>query len=322
MAKRRTPFSFNNPERDADGDQELGFGKHVLTEGRLMNPDGSFNVQRNTGLVINDVYFSLIRMSWPTFWLTIGLAYFFINVLFAIGYMCIGGGQFTGVELYGGHIDFADAFFFSTQTMTTVGYGRINPIGVEANFLASFEMLVGLLSFALMSGLLFGRFSRPTAKILFSDNLLISPYREGKGLMLRMMNARRSELMQVQAKIIVAINQADENGQFFRRFHTLKLELDYITFFSLSWTLVHGLDENSPVYGLEKADFENGNVEFMVLIQGTDESTEQIVTARRSYVAEEMVWGAKFAPLMKRDAKGNTYVYSEQLGEYEKVQEV
>jgi inward rectifier potassium channel len=224
-----------------------------------------------------------------------------------------------GLEHVSPQHDFMEAFFFSSQTLTTVGYGSVSPKGLSSNIIASFEALTGLLSFALISGLMYGRFARPRARVVFSENLLVSPYRDGKALMFRMVNARRSELIETEVQVIITINQLGDDGAMARKFYTLQLELNKISFFSLSWTIVHALTEDSPLFGFTQEDIINGNLEVLVLVKGTDEANHQIVYARRSYIAEDMVWNARFKPIISSTNKGIPNVMTRLIDSYESV---
>lgn len=301
-------------------DQELGFGKHLTTTGRMMNPDGSFNVERQPLSRWDNTYFHLVTMSWRRFISLVFLSYVFLNLLFSTIYLLIGLEQLDGVQPGSFYHNFVSAFFFSTQTLSTVGYGHISPIGWGANAVAALESFAGVLVFALISGLLYGRFSRPSAKIVFSANLLVAPYRDGKGLMLRMGNARKSELIETEVQIYVAMNQPDENGNLTRRFFDIPLEISRISFFSLSWTVVHAINDKSPLWGLSQQELQDSNAEFMVLVKGTDEANQQVVHARRSYISEEIVFNARFKPMIGRNAQGIPQVMVRQMGAYEIVE--
>lgn len=298
-------------------EEELGFGKHVTTTGRMMNPDGSFNVQRQYLSWWDNTYFHLVTMRWPYFFLLVLLAYLLLNLLFTVLYLLAGVEQLQGLAPGSFWETFAHVYFFSTQTITTVGYGHISPVGYSANFIAMLESFTGLLAFALISGLLYGRFSRPTAKIVFSENLLVAPYRDGQGIMFRMGNARKSELLETEVQMILSMNQLDQNGELIRKFYGLNLEFAKISFFSLSWTVVHDISENSPLRGLSLEDLKEAAAEIMVLVKGTDEANEQLVHARRSYVAEEIIWNARFKPVISRNAKGMPHVLVRQIGAFE-----
>jgi inward rectifier potassium channel len=166
---------------------------------------------------------------------------------------------------------------------------------------------------------LYGRFSRPTAKIVFSENLLIAPYGAGQGLMFRMGNARKSELIETDVQVILAMNQQEEDGTTVRKFYGLPLEISKISFFSLSWTVVHDINTESPILGFSKEDLQEANAEILVLVKGTDEANQQLVHARRSYVAADFVWNARFQPVITRNQKGLPHVLVRRLGNYEQL---
>jgi len=298
-------------------DRELGFGKNAALDGRLMNSDGSFNVEREPKSRWDNTYYHLITMSWGRFLLLLFSFFLLINTLFSFVYLFVGVENFNGVVLGNFEHNFMQAFFFSSQTLTTVGYGHISPNGYTVSILASLESFMGLLAFALMTGLLYGRFSRPSAKIVFSENLLIAPYKGGKALMLRMSNTSKSELIETEVQILMAINQREEDGTLNRKFYPLGLEINKISFFSLSWTVVHPLDENSPIFNFTEQDILDANAEIMVLVKGTDETAQQLVHTRRSYAAEEIVWNAKFSPVIERAPNGVPKVLTKRIGTHE-----
>lgn len=298
-------------------DRELGFGKALAPNSRLMYQDGSFNVVRESLSLWDNTHHHLIRMPWTYFFL-LALAFFVVmNAGFALVYCLVGIEHFNGITPGSFFHNFTQAFFFSSQTLTTVGYGHISPNGLVVSILAAFESFLGLLTFALISGLLYGRFSKPSAQIAFSENLLVSPYREGQGLMFRMVNARKSELIETEVQVLMAFNQRDDAGNTARKFYPIPLEIAKISFFSLSWTIVHPLNEDSPIRDFSEQDFLDANAEFMVLVKGTDETSQQVVHARHSYAADEIVWNAKFVPILTYTAKGVPKVVTRQIGRYE-----
>lgn len=297
-------------------DRELGFGKSISTSDRLMHPDGSFNVEREAVNFWDNTYQFLVTIPWWGFFL-LALAFFVVmNAAFALIYCVIGIEYFNGITPGDGLHNFISAFFFSSQTLTTVGYGHISPNGLVTSFLAAFESFLGLLTFALISGLLYGRFSRPYAHIVYSENMLVTPYKDGHGLMFRMANARRSELIETEVQIMMAFNQRDEAGNTSRKFYTINLEISKISFFSLSWTVVHALNETSPIFGFTAQDLLDANAEFMILVKGTDETAQQTVHSRHSYTANEVVWNAKFTPILVLN-EGIPKVLTSQVGKHE-----
>lgn len=298
---------------------ELGFGKNIATTGRMMNADGSFNVVRQRISIWDNTYYYLITMRWAWFFLLILAAYILLNAIFALAYCWIGIGSLQGIEPGEPFHNFMQAYFFSTQTLTTVGYGRVNPDGLTANVLAALESFTGLLAFALISGILYGRFSRPKAKIVFSENMLVSPYRDGQAMMFRMGNVRKSELIETEVQMLIALNQPDDNGNLVRRFFPLEVEIAKVTFFSLSWTIVHALTDKSPIYGFTEKDLLESNAEFLILVKSTDETYQQLVHARRSYIASEVIWNARFKPVIGRDIRGLPFVSNQQIGEFDSL---
>lgn len=297
--------------------QELGFGRNAMTNGRLMNPDGSFNVERQRITLWDNTYYYLISMpGWKFFGIVLA-SFVVMNILFAGVYLALGIQHLSGVPPGGFWHNFMWAYFFSSQTLTTVGYGHVSPDNLVANIVASFESFLGLLTFALISGLLYGRFSRPKARIVFSERMLVAPYQGGLGLMFRMGNSRKSELIETEAQMIAMVNQRDESGEISRRFYSLDLEIKKVSFFSLSWTIVHALDEKSPLLGFSEQDFLDANVELLVLVKGTDETNHQLAHARRSYTRDEIVWNARFRPVIARNRKGLPKMLTREIGSFE-----
>lgn len=168
-----------------------------------------------------------------------------------------------------------------------------------ASSVASLEALLGLLSLALATGLLYGRFSRPKAFIRFSENALIAPYKDITALMLRLAPFKNNNLLDAEAKISLGM-MIEENGKMVNRFFPLKLELDKINALSLSWTLVHPITEDSPMYQFTEEDYKNQAGEFMVYIKAFDDMFSNTVTARSSYTFSEVIFGAKFVPMYHR----------------------
>jgi len=294
--------STNNNQADM---RDLGFGSVVARESlqRLLNRDGSFNVMRaGMGYLASlSPYHALLTMSWRRFFGLTAFFYFGANLLFAAAYLLCGPGALSVPEGAGIESHFLKAFFFSVHTLATIGYGTISPVGLAANVIVSIESFIGLFGLALCTSLLFARFSRPTAKILFSERAVIAPYRGITAFEFRIANARRNQIIQLEAKVLFARFE-EVDGRPLRRFYPLNLERDRVVFFPLSWTIVHPIDETSPFYGMSAEDLRKARGEFLVLLTGFDETFSQTVHARSSYMAEEVVWNARFADIFNRPA--------------------
>lgn len=300
---------------------DLGFGvSPTQNNQRMMNKDGSSNLLRK-GLPLwkpHEAYNSLIYMSWTKFWIIILLGYIIINTLFASIYVFIGIEHLRGGEGTTPFLHFFDAFFFSAQTISTVGYGHISPSGMAASSIAAIESLLGLLAFAMATGLLYGRFSRPTSKILYSDNLLISPYKEGKALMLRLANFRSNQLIDVEVQLYLSYNVL-ENDKEVRKFLLLNLERDNVAILVTSWTIVHPINEDSPIMNFNKDALENSGAEFLVLLKSFDDTFAQTVHSRTSYTASEIVENARFIKASSPSPSGILEFDLSKIGIYELI---
>ncbi len=288
--------------------RDLGFGARVSNQShaRFLNRDGSFNVRRAglPWLQSLNLYHALLTISWPRFHALVVLAYFTANIAFALGYLACGPGAIDGSTAMGLGGRFADAFFFSVQTMGTVGYGKLSPVGLAANLLVSLETLAGLLGLALATGLLFARFSRPQARILFSQRAVIAPYHGGRAFEFRIANQRSSELIDVHATVVFTRMEA-AHGRRSRRYYGLKLERDNVMFFPLHWVIVHPIDAESPLAEATAETLQESDAEFLVLLTATDETFSQIVHARSSYKAHEIEWDAKYRDMFHEPANGS-----------------
>ena len=297
------PETGSRPAGPEEEFHDLGFGSVVARDSRerLLNKDGSFNVDRRGRGFLASIspYHALLTMSWRAYFGIVITAYFVVNLVFAAAYEACGPGA---LEVAGARqASYLEAFFFSVQTLATIGYGRISPVGMTANLLVTVESLVGLLGLALATGILFARFSRPIADILFSHNAIVSPYRDIQAFMFRIANRRTNEMLEVQAEVIFS---RLEGPQRVRRFHVLSLERPRVVFFPLSWTVVHPIGETSPMRGLTHQDLVDSEAEVLILLTGIDETFSQTVQARSSYKADEIVWGARFRDVFHRSPDG------------------
>jgi inward rectifier potassium channel len=301
-----------------------GFAVNSITEGaRLTNRDGSVNLQK-TGLPFwkhISLYHTLLRMHRGKFLLAIFFFYTVMNLLFATIYVINGVEHLEGVATAGenGMPGFIQAFFFSSQTLTTVGYGHVSPEGLGANIIASLESFLGILSFALVTGLLYGRFTRPKAYLKFSHNGLIAPHKGKKAFMCRMASYKNNHLTEVEAQLTVAYH-VNENGSIVTRFYPMKLEISKINSMALSWTLVHLIDEDSPLFGMGHQDMKEAGIEVMVFVKGFDDHFSNTVQQRTSYTINEITYGAKFLPMFRRAQDGNSTILElDKINAFEKV---
>lgn len=281
-----------------DENKDLGFGAIVAKESRqrFVNRDGSFNARR-AGLPFwtsLSPYHLLLSVSWGKFLGLVTLYFIAINTIFALAYLACGEGALVGTTVAAAHGAFWQAFFFSVHTFATIGYGNIAPVGMAANLIVVFESLAGLLATALITGVIFARFSRPTARIVFSNKAVIAPYKNITGFMFRITNARKNQLINLEAKVSLSL-YVRGNGPTNRQFYQLKLERSRVDFFPLSWTIVHPIDNESPLHGYTLEQLQQADAEFIILLTGLDDSISQVVHTRSSYKHDEIAWNAKFS---------------------------
>lgn len=271
---------------------------------RIINSDGSYNIiRKGTEKGFRDVYKYLTEISWTHFFLILFASYVFMNLLFTMAYMICGFDHINGIEGKEGST-FLNAFYFSVQTFTTVGYGVMSPSGPAAQTVAAIEAFVGFLSFALATGLLYGRFSRPTSKLIFSDKLLYSKHRDGYALKIKLVNGRDSVPLDVEARVILTIDEPLENGDITKRYYRLPLELPSVQLMPFTWTLVHKIDEESPLHDMSKEQILNSAPEFLVLIKGYTEVFGQEIHSRKSYTAADLEWNKNFQKIFKPNEDG------------------
>ena len=272
---------------------------------RIINRDGSFNVRRHRRL-LKDLHFYqfLIRISWPAFFVWIFAAFIAANLVFTGLYYAVGIDGLQGIPDGSPGETFLHTFFFSVQTLTTVGYGTVAPLSMGANVVVSIEAMMGVLGLAFSAGLLYGRFSRPNTKILFSNRAIVAPYQGGTSLQFRIANLRANALADLEATIMLMT--VDGTGAEARRSYTrLELERSSILFLPLTWTIVHPIDSNSPLAGVTPETLTARAAEILVLIRCFDDTFSQVVNIRYSYRFDEILWGYRFSPAFHNDAKGH-----------------
>jgi inward rectifier potassium channel len=286
---------------------------------RLINQDGTLNVKRTgLGYIAHlSVFHELIQMKWWRFNLIVAISYLLINVFFALIYLWIGVEGLNVRNTDSETNDFLNAFYFSAQTFSTVGYGRENPVNHTANLVSVFEMLVGMMYLALAAGLLYGRFSKPVSRIVFSKNALISPYRDGNGLMFRFSNAKNNLLIDVGVQVLLSMKVEDDDRTR-RKFYQLELERKKIKMLALTWTVVHPLDANSPIQDFNEKDLKEADPELLVFVDAVNDTNSQLIHARTSYKIQDIIQGATFVPIF--EDKGNkTIVNIDRINEHRKI---
>ena len=316
MAGRNiNPFSRSNPDTGL-GTQPTNIG------GRFVNKDGSFNLKKQGLPFIKRVsfYSYLLELSWFKFLGIILLFYLFINLLFTIAYLLVGVDQLQGFHSHTSWGRAREVFYFSTQTFTTVGYGRLNPRADGADIIASLQTMSGWLFFAIVTGLLYGRFTRPKAYIAFSEKALVSPYQNASALMFRMVPYKNiHHLTDVKATVNISFLVV-ENGKEEYKFFQLTLERSRIDMFNMNWTVVHPITADSPLLNFTHEDLHASDLELLVQVSGFDPIFSNIVMARTSYTYKEIIWGARFKPMYHESEDGSTTVLElDKLNAYDEV---
>lgn len=291
--------------------------------GRFVNKDGTPNVRRKGLNFLSRFswYHTMLNLSSARFIFYLIFGYILINIFFALLYYIIGVEHLTGIDSSTPLNEFIDVFFFSSQTFTTVGYGRIAPVGFMASLVSTFEAFLGLLAFAIATGLFYGRFSRPRAFIKFSKNALIAPYKDGTALMFRMVPFKNNALSDAHV-LVNTVMEASESGITANNYYRLNLEMAKIDAFSLNWTVVHKIDEESPFFGFTEEDFRSSgnNFEIMVQLRAFDEVFANTVVQRTSYLNSEIIYGAKFQKMYAPSSdKNSTVLDLDRLDDYERV---
>ncbi|MDP4131260.1 MAG: ion channel [Bacteroidota bacterium] len=290
---------------------DTGFGTNPDNYGgRFVNRDGSFNVRKEGIPFLRrfSLYHSMLNMPVLKFFASLFAFYLVINFLFAWIYFFIGMSQFQGITASTFMGIFKEMFFFSTETFTTVGYGRVNPVGDAANSVAAAESMLGFLSFAVATGLLYGRFSKPRAFLIFSKQALMSPYREGQALMFRFVAYKDNHtLTNLDIKVNIAM-QLEENGRKVYKFYDLDLERNHVETLPMNWTVVHPVNEESPLHLYTAEDMKRADVELYVSVRGFDDVYSNVVQQRTSYTFDEILFDRKFVQMYRESADGRTTI--------------
>ncbi|MFD0962775.1 ion channel [Pseudofulvibacter geojedonensis] len=299
--------------------KDPGFGyKTAASAKRMVNSDGSFNLRHiNKKFSVSEIYSRLINMSWMRFIMLIFIWYGVLNLLFASMYYVIGVEHLT-ITKSTPYQDFLHAYFFSAQTLTTLGYGLISPQGNTTALVSSIEALIGLMGFALMTGLLYGRFSKPKAAIRFSDVLVLRPFKEKRAIMFRLMNKRVNVMIEPEITVTLAVNDIDDKGNLARKFFKLSLERDKIMYLPTTWTVVHEIDEKSPLKDYTDEQILALNAELLILIEYYEDDFAQNVYQMHSYSFDDLKGNSKFVPAYYFEESGQAILDHSKLSEIEK----
>lgn len=310
-----------NPK--AHSEINTGFGTNSSDYGgRFINKSGSANVEKKGVGYFERIswYHVLLDMSKWKFLLTIVLFYLVVNLLFATFYFYVGSVEFGGTASSSRLEEFAEAFFFSSQSFTIGGYGRVDAANLLVNAVCAIEAFLGLLTLAVMTGLLYGRFSKPKAYIRFSENALLAPFRNGKAIMLRLAPFKNTTLTDAEAKVSLGLIM-EEDGKMVNKFYQLPLEYHSVNALTLSWTIVHPINEQSPFYNFSETDFKNAKGEILVYVKAFDEMFSNTVVSRTSYTMDEIILGAKFNPVYhKSDDNSKTLLRLDKLNSFNRVE--
>ena len=299
---------------------DTGFGSSTTSVGgRFVNKDGSFNLKKD-GLAPwqrFSMFHSMLNIKRWKFILIVILFYLSVNIFFSGLYFLIGPSEFQGMIAKTQWEKLKELFFFSAETFTTVGYGRVNPVGDMANLVASLEAIAGFLSLAIFTGLMYGRFSKPASYLMFSEHALISPYQGKTALMFRFVSYKDNHLLtdvEVRVTLGMKVTEGDKTEY---KFYVLDLERHRVDSLPMNFTVVHPLDEQSPLYGFTADDFSEADAELYVLVRAFDDVYSNIVLQRTSYTFEEIRFNAKFVPMYRESQdKNTTIVELDKLNDY------
>ncbi len=288
---------------------------------RTINADGTYNMERITGSFFGNffLYRWLITTSWKHYWLAIVSFYIVDNIVFGSIYYWMGAENLSGIVGTSEFDKFASCFFFSCQTFTTVGYGGLHPVGKIASATAAIEAFLGLMMFAVATGSLYGRFSKPITRLKYSDKILIAPYKDITGMQFMVANGVETTLMEMEARVSLSWMDEDEKGQPVRRFQQGKLEFDKIAMFPTSWVVNHPIDEESALYGKSLDEINKLDFEVFVLLKGFDDVFSQTIYSRHSFIAGQFIYGAKFRRPFSVNDNGKLIMDLTKVGEYDLV---
>ena len=298
--------------------RDLGFGTRSFKNiARLITKDGDYNIKNKQRFRDFNAYHWLINMSWITYFLVIIALFIGTNLFFALVYYWCGVNQLTSIEVNNGWDELLYCLYFSTQTLTSVGYGYISPVSHAVNLVAALEATIGLAGFAFVTGISYGRFSKAKAKILFSQNIIMAPFNDGKGMMFRVVNSRRNKLIEMKALVILSYLDPELDKRLYKR---LELQIEQISLFPLPWTIVHPLNQDSPLHETSASDLKRMDAEIIITLNGFDETFNQQVHQIHSYKYFEFVFNASFQPMYETNkTTGQVIIDFDRLGNFKKL---
>lgn len=299
--------------------KDPGVGYQSKKNAQRVILDGKYNVKHINRLrTADDLYTYLIEVSWLRFLGYVLIGYVLVNIVFAFLYLAVGIQEFrasTG-SIYE---DLVRLFFFSAQTITTVGYGAIAPNGILAGVISSFEALIGLLSFSFITGLLYGRFSKPKARVRFSEHVIVRDFEDERALMFRVMNRRANLMIEPELDVVINITDQDDTGAFTRQFYKLDLQRSKVMYLPTMWVLVHKIDQSSPLYKYSNQQLKKLDVELYILLKYYEEAFNQNLYQTHSYDFSQLKIDYKFGPSYTFDEEGYTTVDHESFQDLEKI---
>lgn len=280
-------------------------GNHRSRKVKIRIEDGRFQIVGMNAwwTYWRDPYHLLLTIPWQGFVALVAVSYASTNAVFALLYLA---GENAIANATPG--SFWDHFFFSVQTLASIGYGAMYPQTFYANVIVTIEAMVGLVGIALLTGLAFARFSRPTARVAFSQNAIIAPHEGIPTLSFRTANQRRNQILEAQLKVYLLRDEITAEGQYLRRIHDLQLVRSQTPGFTLTWMALHPIDESSPLYGVSPEALVASNATIVVTLNGIDETVTQVVHARHSYAPQDILWNYRFVDLVYKTPDGHRYI--------------
>jgi inward rectifier potassium channel len=265
---------------------------------RMVLKNGSLNIKQKRGQVnFRDLYHDFLNLSWPKFTAVFAVFFFVTNALFGFVYFLIPPEQFEGLKHETGLDRYLDSFFFSVQTLGTIGYGHVSPVGFIANSVVTLECYTSIFVVALMTGLIFARFARPHVKVVFSDLAVIRKFNGVPCLMFRVANERQNHITDARIRVFLVM---DDPKTGYRDFTELRLERDYSPLFALSWTIAHDIGSESPLFGLNRDELIGFSAELIVTFSGTDTTLSHEMFAKTSYTPDEILIDHDFVDVIQR----------------------